>query len=90
MRQFRAIVSGRVQGVCFRAETVAVGRQLGLRGFARNLVDGRVEVVAAGDDPSLEQLLRFLHRGPELARVEGVQVAWDDTTPLEDRFAVRY
>ena len=90
MRQFRAIVSGRVQGVCFRAEAVTVGRQLGLRGYARNLSDGQVEVVATGEDASLERLLSFLHHGPALAQVDGVDVNWDDATPLENRFAVRY
>jgi acylphosphatase len=90
MRQFRAIVSGRVQGVCYRAETVAVGHQLALRGYARNLPDGRVEVVATGPEASLERLIAFLHHGPSLARVERVDVKWDDATPLENGFVVRY
>jgi len=90
MRQFRAIVSGRVQGVCFRAETISAGHQLGLRGYARNLADGRVEVVASGEDPALQRLIAFLHHGPSLARVERVDVEWDDATPLENGFVVRY
>ncbi len=90
MRQFRAIVSGRVQGVCFRAETVSAGRRLGLRGYARNLADGRVEVIAAGEERALDSLLRFLRHGPSLAQVEGVEIDWDDATDLEERFEVRY
>jgi acylphosphatase len=90
VKQFRAIVSGRVQGVSYRAETVATGRRLGLRGYARNRADGSVEVVAAGEDAALDALLRFLHRGPSLARVERVEVDWADATRLEDRFDVRY
>ena len=90
MRQFRAIVSGRVQGVCFRAETVTVGHQLGLQGYARNLPDGRVEVVACGAEATLERLIAFLHHGPSLARVEGVDVEWDDSSPVESGFVVRY
>jgi len=90
MRQFRAIVSGRVQGVGFRAETVSVARQLGLSGHARNLPDGRVEVIATGADEPLARLLSFLHHGPPLAQVELVNVDWSDATPLEDRFVVRY
>lgn len=90
MKQVRAVVSGRVQGVCYRAETVAVGHRLGLRGYARNLADGRVEVVASGAEASLERLIAFLHRGPTLARVECVDVIWDDATPLEGGFVVRY
>jgi len=90
MRQFRALVSGRVQGVCFRAETVAEARRLGLRGFARNLPDGRVEVVAAGSQQALEELRRYLHHGPSLARIDGVDFDDDDRTPLGRNFEVRY
>lgn len=90
MRQFRAIVTGKVQGVCFRAETVGVGHQLGLRGYARNLPDGRVEVVASGAEASLARLIAFLHQGPSLARVDGVELEWNDATPLENGFVVRY
>jgi acylphosphatase len=89
VEQFRAVVSGRVQGVCFRAETVGVARGLGLRGYARNLPDGRVLVVAGGAGPSLRALLEFLHRGPVRARVDGVEVDWGDASPLEDGFVVR-
>jgi acylphosphatase len=71
MRRF--LVSGRVQGVFFRASTVEQGRALGLRGFARNLADGRVEVVAAGDDAALQALELWLRRGPPLASVASVQ-----------------
>jgi acylphosphatase len=90
MKQFRAIVSGRVQGVGFRAEAVSAGRRLGLRGYARNRADGSVEVVAAGEDGALDALLRFLRRGASLGRVERVEVDWVDATELEDRFDVRY
>jgi len=90
MRQFRAIVSGRVQGVCFRAETVAAARRLGLRGFARNLADGTVEVVAAGPDEKLQDLVRYLHHGPSLARVDHVDLVWADAAALGEDFEVRY
>ena len=90
MAQFKAIVTGRVQGVCFRAETVAVARRLGLRGHARNLSDGAVEVVAAGAEGPLGQLLEFLHRGPEIARVASVAADWSDTTPVGSGFEVRF
>ncbi len=90
MSQFRATVHGRVQGVYFRAETVATARNLGLQGFARNLADGTVEVAAAGPRQQLETLLQFLHRGPELARVDRVEVDWTDATTLGDRFDISY
>lgn len=66
-------VSGRVQGVFFRASTRAQALALKLDGHARNLADGRVEVLAAGDAAALEALARWLERGPPGARVEAVE-----------------
>jgi acylphosphatase len=90
VKQFRALVRGRVQGVCFRAETVGIARELGLIGFARNLDDGSVEVVAAGEEPALAKLVDFLRCGPRLARVDDLAVHWDDCTPPGEGFRVRY
>jgi acylphosphatase len=66
-------VSGRVQGVAFRATTRAQARRLGLLGYARNLDDGRVEVFAAGADDALASLQQWLWQGPPLARVDDVR-----------------
>ncbi|MBD3236941.1 MAG: acylphosphatase [Candidatus Eisenbacteria bacterium] len=90
MPQFRAVITGRVQGVCFRAETAATARTLGLHGYARNLPNGSVEVVAGGPRAQLDSLLAWLEQGPPLARVDDVDVAWDDATPLEEKFEVRH
>lgn len=70
----RCWVSGRVQGVSFRANTARQAHALGIRGYARNLPDGRVEVLACGPGEALEKLIEWLHRGPLLARVDSVQV----------------
>ena len=67
-------ISGRVQGVWFRAGTREQALALGLSGYARNLLDGRVEVLAQGDPDALDALQRWLQRGPPLARVERVEV----------------
>lgn len=67
------LVSGRVQGVFFRASTQTQARSLGLRGWARNLVDGRVEVFAAGAERSLDDLHRWLAQGPPMAAVSKVE-----------------
>jgi acylphosphatase len=72
MRTARFLVSGRVQGVCFRAGTREQALALGLSGVARNLADGRVEVIACGDRQALDALERWLHRGPPAAQVEQV------------------
>jgi len=72
VRARRFVVSGKVQGVFFRASTVRIAEQFKLRGFARNLPDGRVEVLALGDAGSLEALAGWLRQGPPLARVTDV------------------
>ncbi len=66
-------VSGRVQGVFFRASTRDRARALDLDGWVRNLPDGSVEVLARGDDAALDALREWLHRGPPLARVTEVR-----------------
>jgi len=68
----RFCVSGKVQGVCFRAGTRGEARRLGLRGHARNLPDGSVEVLAAGDSALIDQLAAWLRHGPPHARVDRV------------------
>jgi acylphosphatase len=88
--QFRAIVQGRVHGVYFRSSTMEEARALRLAGYARNLPDGTVEVVAAGPRPELEMLIDYLHRGPDLARVTGVQIDWGDRSEAPHPFAIRY
>lgn len=73
MSAARFLGSGRVQGVSFRAATREQAERLGLRGHARNLADGRVEVLAIGSDEALERLAQWLRHGPPLARVERVE-----------------
>ena len=73
MQATRFIVSGRVQGVFFRASTREQAQRLGLRGHARNLPDGRVEVLAVGADDAIRQLEQWLQHGPPSARVDHVE-----------------
>lgn len=63
------LVSGKVQGVFFRASTARMADQLGLRGYARNLPDGRVEVLAVGSPAALAELGSWLAQGPPRAQV---------------------
>lgn len=72
MASARFLVSGRVQGVFFRASAQRRARDLGLTGHAKNLADGRVEVVACGAPQALDELRRWLHDGPPAARVDAV------------------
>jgi len=79
------IVSGRVQGVFFRASTRTQAVRLGLSGYAKNLADGGVEVLACGDRAALDELERWLHVGPSAARVREVLRA-DATDPAHSGF----
>lgn len=72
-------VSGRVQGVWFRKATQDEAKTLGLTGWAKNLPDGRVEVLACGEKNKLEELYQWLHQGPPLAEVTEIlreDLAW--------------
>jgi acylphosphatase len=73
MAAMRCYVSGRVQGVFFRASTRDRARQLGLTGRASNLPDGRVEVVASGAEAELAALRSWLREGPPQAMVTGLE-----------------
>lgn len=75
MSCMRFVVSGRVQGVFFRASTRARAQALGLTGHALNREDGSVEVLACGEPKALEALREWLHQGPPAARVTGVDIA---------------
>ena len=69
----RLLVSGRVQGVFFRDACKAQADLLGIRGWAKNLPDGRVEVVAEGDANAVERLARWCREGSTRSRVTGVE-----------------
>ena len=73
MAAARFIVAGKVQGVFFRASAREQALRLGLRGYAKNLADGRVEVLAAGEAENIEALARWLAQGPPMARVDRVE-----------------
>ena len=74
----RAFVSGRVQGVCFRACAGEEAERLGVGGWVRNLADGRVEVLVEGERSAVEAMLAWCGRGPSYARVDRVEVSWED------------
>lgn len=68
----QCLVAGRVQGVYYRAAAQQRARQLGVTGHARNLPDGRVEVLACGEPAAVEALCEWLWQGPPSARVTAV------------------
>ena len=88
--QLHCIVSGRVQGVCYRISTQEKANSMELKGWVRNLPDGRVEVYAAGDSDQLYIFKQWLYQGPAMARVDNIEVL-EDTEPqkLDARFTIR-
>jgi acylphosphatase len=85
----RYLVSGRVQGVGFRWFVLRHAEREGLTGYARNLPDGRVEVVACGTAESHARLGEALRSGPPGARVADVTISDDSAAPALSRFEIR-
>ena len=83
-------ISGKVQGVFFRAYTQEEARRLGLRGWVRNLPDGRVEAIFEGEEKALEEMIRWCHKGSPGARVTGVEVIEEPYTGEFSDFRIRY
>ncbi len=77
LKRVRFVVSGRVQGVWYRQSTYEKAQRLGLRGWVRNLDDGRVEILAEGSEGRLQQLELWCHEGPPLAQVTQVEADWN-------------
>jgi len=80
----RCFVSGRVQGVFYRASTRQKAIELGCAGFARNLPDGRVEVLAVGEPQAVQGLLDWLWRGSAASEVKSVDIQELMLEDLED------
>jgi len=83
-------ISGRVQGVFFRASTRDKARELGLKGWVRNLADGRVEAVFEGEEEKVREMIEWCHKGPVLASVSNVDVRIEKPTHEYDEFEIRY
>jgi acylphosphatase len=85
----RYFVSGRVQGVGFRFFVQREAAKLHVSGYARNLFDGRVEVLAVGSSAQLDEMKRALERGPRFSSVSGVREEDAEPNPLhENGFAI--
>ena len=83
-------ISGRVQGVFFRSETKHEAKKLGVKGWVRNLPDGKVEAVFEGEQENVRELIRFCKQGPSGARVTGADVFWENYTGEFRNFEIRY
>ncbi|MEO8602873.1 MAG: acylphosphatase [bacterium] len=90
MSRVRLVVRGRVQGVGFRYAAVDQARRLRLIGWARNLPDGAVEIVAEGPDADVQALQQWAQRGPPSARVLRVEESAAPSDELGPEFRVRF
>jgi acylphosphatase len=86
----RLCIMGRVQGVGFRASTVAAARALGLSGWVANRADDSVEIIAEGEDTAVAAFISWCHHGPPAARVDSVEVSDEPVhSALPEPFTIR-
>ena len=90
MARVRILISGRVQGVFYRASAAEEAGRLGLVGWVRNLAGGRVEAVAEGERETLRLFIDWCRKGPPMARVSGVEEDWSEATGEYGDFSLRY
>ena len=88
MKRIHAVVSGKVQRVHFRASTARQAHALGLRGWVRNMADGRVEFEAEGEDSEVQALLAWAAIGPPRARVDNLDTKYIPILKNEIGFTV--
>ncbi|MBI2885534.1 MAG: acylphosphatase [Candidatus Omnitrophica bacterium] len=89
-RQVHVYYSGRVQGVGFRMTADETAHSVGVVGWVKNLRDGRVELVAQGEEPAVEQLLQALRTGPMANFIKDVEIVWGPPVELFKDFDIRY
>ncbi len=83
-------ISGRVQGVWFRANTKQKAEQLGIKGWVRNTDDGFVEAVFQGDENQVRKMINWCRHGPPLAKVEKVDVIKKQSKDVFEDFSIKY
>jgi acylphosphatase len=86
----RAYISGRVQGVYYRAETQKQASSLGLTGWVRNLPDGRVEVLVEGEEQRVRQLIAWCRQGPPRSRIDMVEESTEEYTGEFETFEITF
>ncbi len=89
MKRAHVKIYGKVQGVWFRVHTKEMAEKLGIKGWVRNVPDGSVEAVFEGEEENLEEMIRWCHHGPPLARVTKVEIKYEEPKG-EKEFRIRY
>lgn len=90
MKRVRAIVTGQVQGVFYRASTEEEAIKLGVTGYVQNLDTGQVEMVVEGQNDSVDKLLKWASTGPTLAKVNSVEITPLEGPPAYSSFSIAY
>ncbi len=84
------VISGRVQGVCFRMETERAAANVNVLGWVRNRPDGTVEAVFEGDRKDVDQMLAWCRQGPPLAKVDHMDLRWETHSGKYTGFEITY
>ncbi|MBL7055787.1 acylphosphatase [Candidatus Woesearchaeota archaeon] len=90
MKRIHLIVHGLVQGVFFRASTIKEAKSLNLVGYAKNLEDGTVEIIAEGSENKLNKLVDFCKNGPEMSRVDKLDIKFETSKNKFKDFEIQY
>jgi acylphosphatase len=90
MKRVHVYISGRVQGVFFRAETQRAAKGFNLTGWVRNIADGRVEALFEGEDADVDKMLAWCHIGPSAARVDEVLIEEEPCSGEFRDFSIKY
>ncbi|MBS3131587.1 acylphosphatase [Candidatus Woesearchaeota archaeon] len=88
MKQVHIMIKGFVHGVLFRFSVKELADRLGVKGYARNLENGDVEVVAQGHEDKLKEIVEFCRKGPRHARVSGIEVKFSDSGEKYSSFEI--
>ncbi|MFH1429406.1 MAG: acylphosphatase [Candidatus Margulisiibacteriota bacterium] len=83
-------ISGLVQGICFRMYTQRQAGSLGVKGWVKNLPDGRVEAIFEGHQSDVDKLIIWCNLGPPYAEVDNIETHKEDYTGEFDNFSIRY
>jgi acylphosphatase len=87
-RRAHILVSGNVQGVFFRSFTKRFAKQLGLKGWVRNLADGRVEIKVEGENSDIQKLIKHVRNGPKSSEVTRVDIQWEECSGEYEDFRI--
>jgi acylphosphatase len=90
MKRGHVYISGRVQGVFFRAETQRAANSFNLTGWVRNLADGRLEALIEGENADVDNMIAWCRKGPPAARVEKLIVTEEPSTGEFQDFSIKY